>query len=138
MEVKDKVVVVTGGGNGIGEALCRRFAAEGAKAVTVADIDEAAAKAVAGDIGGLAIRCDVTKEEDIVAVVRETEEKSEEKKEGKVVRQERRYGKYLRSMTVGNNVDLEKIAANYTDGVLELMLPKVAAAEPKKIKVDVA
>lgn len=43
MQLKEKVVVVTGGANGIGRALCRRFAAEGARAVIVADIQAAAA-----------------------------------------------------------------------------------------------
>src|ERR1051326_8183641 len=52
MKVTDKVVVVTGGATGIGRALCRRFAAEGARAVVVADIDAAGAEAVAGGIGG--------------------------------------------------------------------------------------
>ena len=39
MQIADKHVVVTGGGNGIGRALCRRFAAEGARAIVVADLD---------------------------------------------------------------------------------------------------
>ena len=39
MEISNKVIVVTGGGNGIGRALCRRFAAGGARAIVVADID---------------------------------------------------------------------------------------------------
>jgi len=47
MKVPD-VVVVTGGASGIGRALCRRFAQEGAKGVTVADMDEAGVKAVTG------------------------------------------------------------------------------------------
>ena len=74
MKVAGKVAVVTGGGGGIGEALCRRFAREGACAVVVADIDEAAAKAVAGEIKGAAVRCDVSNEEDIHRLVRFTEE----------------------------------------------------------------
>jgi NAD(P)-dependent dehydrogenase (short-subunit alcohol dehydrogenase family) len=65
MVVTDKVIVVTGGGNGIGAALCRRFAAEGAKAVVVADIDDASAQRVAREIGGLGVRIDVTLESDL-------------------------------------------------------------------------
>ena len=65
MQLKDAIVIVTGGGNGIGRALCRRFAAEGARAVVVADIDEAAAAAVAAEIGGSAIRVDVSREEEV-------------------------------------------------------------------------
>jgi NAD(P)-dependent dehydrogenase (short-subunit alcohol dehydrogenase family) len=72
MEIRDKVVVVTGGGNGIGAALCRRFAAEGAVDVIVADIETQAAKEVAHDIGGTWVRLDVTDEratQGLVAVV---------------------------------------------------------------------
>ncbi len=76
MEVTDKVIVVTGGASGIGRALCRRFAQEGAKAITVADIEGKGAKAVADEIHGLAIRCDVTKEDEIINMVKQTEEKS--------------------------------------------------------------
>ncbi len=76
MQVAGKIIVVTGGASGIGQALCRRFAQEGAKAVTVADIDEKGARAVAEEINGLAIKCDVSKEADIINVVKETEERS--------------------------------------------------------------
>ena len=76
MEITDKVIVVTGGACGIGTALCRKFAREGAKAVVVADIDEQGAKVIAGEIGGIPFRCDVTKEKDVIRVVEETEEKT--------------------------------------------------------------
>lgn len=72
MRVADKVVVVTGGGNGIGRALCRRFKAEGAKAVVVADLNAAAAAQVAEEIAGTAIETDVSREPDIAALVQRT------------------------------------------------------------------
>jgi NAD(P)-dependent dehydrogenase (short-subunit alcohol dehydrogenase family) len=69
MDLRDKVAVVTGGGNGIGAALSRRFAAEGAAAVVVADVDGEAAKAVASEIGGVDRALDVTDEQAVGALV---------------------------------------------------------------------
>lgn len=73
MEVAGKVIVVTGGGNGIGKAMCRRFAQENAK-VVVSDIDSQAAQAVAEEIGGIAIACDVSNESQMIELVAKTTE----------------------------------------------------------------
>jgi NAD(P)-dependent dehydrogenase (short-subunit alcohol dehydrogenase family) len=64
MDLNDKAVVVTGGGNGIGKALAERLAAEGARGVTIADINEEWAHYVAGRITAsgvpaVAVGCDV-------------------------------------------------------------------------------
>jgi len=75
MKLSKKVVVVTGGANGIGAALSRRFAREGADAVVVVDLDRANAERVAGEIGGLALAADVGREEDVRRVVEETEKR---------------------------------------------------------------
>lgn len=75
MQIQNRVIAVTGGASGIGWALCDRFAREGAKGVSVLDIDYDGAKTVAQEIGGLAIKCDVRKEDDIIEAVRLTEEK---------------------------------------------------------------
>lgn len=58
MELNNAGVLVTGGGSGIGAALCRRFAADGAK-VVVADLNGDTAKAVADEIGGTPLVADV-------------------------------------------------------------------------------
>jgi NAD(P)-dependent dehydrogenase (short-subunit alcohol dehydrogenase family) len=73
MQLEGKVVVVTGGAHGIGKALCDRFAAEGAKGVCVADLDEDAGRAVADAVRGIFVRCDVSDEDQIKAVVAQTE-----------------------------------------------------------------
>lgn len=73
MKVNGQVVVVTGGANGIGKALCEVFHDAGAAHVVVADIDLAAAQRVAKQIKGSAVRCDVTSENEISALVTETE-----------------------------------------------------------------
>jgi NAD(P)-dependent dehydrogenase (short-subunit alcohol dehydrogenase family) len=72
VDITDKVIVVTGGGNGIGRALCRRFAAAKARAIVVADIDAAGARRVADEIGGTAIETDVSRENDVQRLVAQT------------------------------------------------------------------
>jgi NAD(P)-dependent dehydrogenase (short-subunit alcohol dehydrogenase family) len=72
MKLQNKVAVVTGGADGIGRALCRRFAAEGARAVVVADINAEGAAQVAQEIGGLALPTDVSLEADIRRLVEQT------------------------------------------------------------------
>ncbi len=75
MQVTDKVVVVTGGANGIGKAMCEAFHRAGAAKVVVADRDEINAKAVADTVNGAAFACDVGNESDIKHVIEETEAK---------------------------------------------------------------
>jgi NAD(P)-dependent dehydrogenase (short-subunit alcohol dehydrogenase family) len=62
-------VVVTGGGNGIGAALARRFTAEGARGVVIGDVDERGLDAVASETGARALRCDVTRADDLAALI---------------------------------------------------------------------
>ncbi len=71
MNVKDKIIFVTGGANGIGKALCERVAAEGARKIVVADLDLANANKVAGEIDGLAYKLDVGNETEVKRVVKE-------------------------------------------------------------------
>ena len=73
MNVQDQLVFVTGGGSGIGEALSRRFAQEGAATVVVTDLDGDAADRVATDIGGIGLRLDVSDEEAVNSTIESIE-----------------------------------------------------------------
>jgi NAD(P)-dependent dehydrogenase (short-subunit alcohol dehydrogenase family) len=69
VDVTGRVVVVTGGARGIGRALARRFANAGAEAVFVADVDLDGASAVAREIHGTAVQCDVSLEADVKKLI---------------------------------------------------------------------
>ncbi len=80
---------------------------------------------------------DVTVHDGVLTINAESRYENEEKEEGRVIRQERRYGKYVRSIRLGKDVDESHVKASYHDGVLELELPKVEEVKPKKISIDV-
>jgi len=69
MSFQGKVAVVTGGASGFGEGIARRFAADGAH-VVIADLNKDAAEKLANDIGGLAVRTDVSRGDDVKALAR--------------------------------------------------------------------
>lgn len=71
MQIQNKIILVTGGANGIGRALCERFHADGARKIYVADIDFQNAENVAKSVGGKAFRLDVADEENCQQVVAE-------------------------------------------------------------------
>ncbi len=73
MQFQNKVAVVTGGASGIGAASARNFAARGAR-VVVADLNGDGAAAVAGEIGGLGVACDVGDEADVNRLVAAAED----------------------------------------------------------------
>lgn len=72
MQIRDKVVVVTGGANGIGRSLCYKFAAEGARMVVVADVDEENGMKISQDLieGKSAfVSCNVADEDQVSFLV---------------------------------------------------------------------
>ncbi|WP_262689521.1 SDR family NAD(P)-dependent oxidoreductase [Kordiimonas aestuarii] len=75
MDVKNKIVAITGAASGIGAALAKACAAEGAKFVALADMDEKGAQAVASEIGAgvKAYKLDVTDEAAVKTFANEVE-----------------------------------------------------------------
>jgi NAD(P)-dependent dehydrogenase (short-subunit alcohol dehydrogenase family) len=69
MNLKDRIIVITGAASGIGRAMAQRFAKEGAKLIVCADRDEAGAQATAAGIGGVAFNVDVSSEDDIKGLI---------------------------------------------------------------------
>lgn len=65
MDLKDKVIVVTGGAKGIGRALCLRFAAADPRGIVVGDMDVAHAQEVAREVNGVAVETNVAVEDDV-------------------------------------------------------------------------
>jgi len=80
---------------------------------------------------------EVSLENGVLTITAETKSETEEKEGDRVIRQERRYGQYLRSLRLGKEIDEKKVKANYKDGILELVLPKAEEVKPKKIAVNV-
>ena len=70
-----------------------------------------------------------------VTISAEIKKEKEEKDDGRVLRSEREYGYASRSFTLASAVDESKADAKYNNGVLELLLPKKAAASTKRLAV---
>lgn len=73
MDIRNRIAVVTGGASGIGRAVVERFHAEGARHLVVVDKDEEGARKVANQVGGTAAALDVSDEQAIFQLVKETE-----------------------------------------------------------------
>ena len=71
---------------------------------------------------------------DTVTISGEQHAKTEERKEG-WLRQERRTGKFQRSFTLPMQIDSAAVTATFTNGVLDLVLPKAESVKPKTVKI---
>ena len=78
----------------------------------------------------------ITIDGDTVAIGAEVRNEKEVKNGDRVLRSERHYGKVYRAFTLGQAVEETAAAAKYADGVLELTLPKKAAAQAKRVTIQ--
>lgn len=73
----------------------------------------------------------------MLTIKAEVKSEDKEEKDGKIIRQERHFGQYLRQLSVGSDIKSDAVQANYDNGVLRLELPKLPtpATEDKKIEI---
>ena len=77
----------------------------------------------------------VTINNGVLTLEAETSQDESEEKEGRVIRRERRYGKFLRNFNLGDGVEQSDISANFSDGVLTLTAPKLQEKVPAQRKI---
>lgn len=79
----------------------------------------------------------ISTEADVLTVSGERKEECEAKEGARVIRSERVYGRFERSLSFPKKFNAEKIAATYKDGILTVSVPKAEESKPKQIKVNV-
>lgn len=79
----------------------------------------------------------VTLENGVLTIEANTTEEKTEKDDGRVIRRERRTGKYVRSFTLGSDVKESEIKADFKNGVLKLRAPKMVEEATKKVEIAV-
>lgn len=73
----------------------------------------------------------------VLSIEAETKHESKEEKDGKIIRQERRYGKFVRSFDLGPQVQESDISARFEDGVLTLVAPKLPKENSTAEKIEI-
>lgn len=74
----------------------------------------------------------------VLTLEAETSREDKEEKEGKVIRQERRYGKFMRSFNLGADVEEADIKASFTDGILKLQAPKQVEKPIERRRIEIS
>ncbi|WP_226642627.1 Hsp20/alpha crystallin family protein [Microbulbifer variabilis] len=79
----------------------------------------------------------ITLESGVLTLEAEVHREIKEEKDGRILRQERRYGKFLRSFNLGEDVREDEIDANFKDGILTLTVPKHEGHPPQRKRIEV-
>ncbi|NHN38004.1 Hsp20/alpha crystallin family protein [Pseudomaricurvus alcaniphilus] len=80
----------------------------------------------------------ITLHDGILTLEAEAQQEEKQEQEGKIIRQERRYGKYRRSFNLGGNVEESDISAAFSDGVLKLKAPKAKPGIPQQRRIEIS
>ncbi|MGA0343524.1 MAG: Hsp20/alpha crystallin family protein [Arenicellales bacterium] len=115
----------------------RREEAARAPAIDVSETESA--YLVKAELPGVARDgLNVTINDGVLTINAERKEEKKDEKDGRLIRQERYYGKFVRSLRLGSDIDEARIDARYEDGVLHLTLPKTAEIKPRKVDIKIS
>lgn len=73
----------------------------------------------------------------VLTLKAEAQQEKKESTDGRIIRQERRYGTFMRSFNLGDDVHQEDISANFENGVLSLIAPKREEKTPLERKIEI-
>ena len=73
----------------------------------------------------------------VLSIEAETKQENKGEKDGKIIRQERRYGKFFRSFDLGTQVHEKDITAHYNNGILTLVAPKVSQETSSARRIEI-
>lgn len=79
----------------------------------------------------------VTLNNGVLTIEAESRQENKEEQQGKLIRQERRYGKFMRSFNLGDSVQEDDIQASFNDGVLKLTVPKAATPPSQERRIEI-
>jgi HSP20 family protein len=80
----------------------------------------------------------VTVDDGVLTIEAESTQEDKEEKEGRIIRQERRYGRYMRSFNLGGEVQAADISASFEDGVLRLRAPKAEEKPAPQRRIEIS
>ncbi len=119
--------------------MVRRGREDNAKAPAIDVSESESAFTVKAEIPGVPREnLDVSINDGVLTIRAERlKENKDEEKSDRLIRQERYYGKFVRSLRLGVDIDETKVEAHYEHGVLNLVLPKTAQVKPRKVDIKI-
>lgn len=100
--------------------------------------DQEGAFLIKADLPGLKKEdIEVSLHEGLLTITGTKEDDHKEEAEGELVRRERFFGKFSRTIPLGSDIDAQQISATFEDGVLTIRVPKLEQQSTKKISVDI-
>lgn len=80
---------------------------------------------------------ELTLQDGVLNISATREDEHQEESDGELLRRERTFGRYVRNISLGRNIDENSVQASFEDGVLKVIVPKLEQLPDSKVKVDI-